>query len=91
MEPEMIFRTVAIVIAAALLLSNFDYSWAVNWTKNLLKKKDIVKPAPESGKEVDFLDVVETWHTLKSQCKALELKEATEKLDEVFPLLNVEE
>lgn len=91
MEPEIMFRTVAILIAAGLLLTNFDYSWATGWVKSLLKKRDVVKPSPEEPSSVNFLDVVETWHRLKSQCKALDLKEATEKLDEVFPLLNVEE
>ena len=83
----MIFRTVAIVIAAGLLVSNFNYSPAIAWVKNVFKNKPVVNPKIS----VDFLDVVGSWHTLKSQCKELELTEASEKLDEVFPLLNEEE
>jgi hypothetical protein len=87
MEPEMIFRTVAIVIAAGLLISNFNYVPNMSWLTNLFKKTSVVNPKSS----VDFLDVVGSWHTLKSQCKELELTEASEKLDEVFPLLNEEE
>ena len=86
MEPEMIFRTIAILIAAVLLVSNFNYGPAIAWVKNLFKKTPEVNPKSS----VNFLDVVGSWHTLKSQCKQLELTEASEKLDEVFPLLNEE-
>jgi len=87
MEPEMIFRTIAILVAAGLLVSNFNYSPAIAWIKNLFKRTPVINPKSS----VDFLDVVGSWHTLKSQCKELELREASEKLDEVFPLLNEEE
>lgn len=87
MELEMIFRTVAILIAAGLLASNFNYAPVTAWVKNLFKKTPVVNPKSS----VDFLDVVGSWHTLKSQCKELELTEASDKLDEVFPLLNEEE
>ena len=87
MEPEMIFRTIAILVAAGLLVSNFNYSPAIAWIKNLFKRTPVINPKSS----VDFLDVVGSWHTLKSQCKELELTDAAEKLDEVFPLLNEEE
>lgn len=87
MEPEMIFRTTAILIAAGLLASNFNYSPVITWVKNLFKKTPVVSPKSS----VEFLDVVGSWHTLKSQCKELGLTEASDKLDEVFPLLNTEE
>jgi len=87
MEPEMIFRTIAILIAAGLLVSNFNYSPTIAWIKNLFKRTPVINPKSS----VNFLDVVGSWHTLKSQCKELELTEASEKLDEVFPLLNEEE
>jgi hypothetical protein len=87
MEPEMIFRTIAILIAAVLLVSNFNYGPAIAWVKNLFKRTPVTNPKSS----VDFLDVVGSWHTLKSQCKELSLTEASDKLDEVFPLLNEEE
>jgi len=91
MEPELIFRTIAIIIAAGLLLSNFDHKPALSWIANIFKRNAPVVPSINNKKDVDFLDVVESWHTLKNQCKVLELNEATHKLDEVFPLLNTEE
>lgn len=46
-------------------------------------------PVPEPVcEEVTFLQIVDSWHTLRSQCEAYGLTEAVEKIDEVFPLLN---
>lgn len=87
METEMVLRVLAIIIAAGLFASNFNYTPTLTWIKSLFKKT----PVTPNKNEVDFLDVVQSWHTLKNQCKVLELNEATEKLDEVFPLLNTEE
>jgi hypothetical protein len=89
METEMMLRLIAIVVASGLLLSSFDYSLVTSYVKNLFKRTPRVAPA--TNKEVEFLDVVESWHTLKNQCKELGLEAALEKLDEVFPLLNMEE
>lgn len=85
----MLLRVVAIVIAGAILLSNFDYSAAITYLKSFLKwkKTDLTNVK----KEVSFLEIVETWHKLRNQCEAYELEEAVAKIDEVFPLLNVEE
>lgn len=89
MESEMLLRVVAVVIAGAILLSNFDYSSAISYIKSLFVWK---KPNfPEVKKEVSFLEIVATWHKLRNQCEAYELEEAVAKIDEVFPLLNVEE
>lgn len=91
METEMILRLVAITIAAALLLSNFDYSPVLSYVKNFLKRRKPEVIVVDNEETTDFLDVVESWNTLRNQCKELELVSALEKLDEVFPLLNVEE
>ena len=45
----------------------------------------------EISESVSFLTIVESWHVLRSQCEEYGLKEAVEKVDEVFPLLNTEE
>ena len=89
METEMMLRLVAIVVAGGLLLSNFDYSSVISYIKNWFTRKPVVTPVVED--EVGFLDVVESWNTLRNQCRELGLDTALEKLDEVFPLLNVEE
>lgn len=86
MEIETLLRVAAVVIAGGLLVSNFNYLSIVNYMQKVFSKKPQVK----IDKEVQFLDVVESWHVLKSQCIELDLTQAVEKLDEVFPLLNVE-
>jgi len=90
METETVLRVVAVVLAAVLLLSNFDYSGMLNYVKSIFKRKP--KPAPVPVKEeVSFLEIVESWHVLRHQCEVYGLKEAVEKIDEVFPLLNTED
>ena len=89
METEMLLRIMAVVIAGAILLSNFDYSSAISYAKSFFKW---TKPNPPNvKKEVSFLEVVETWHKLRNQCESYGLEEAIKKIDEVFPLLNMED
>lgn len=89
METEMLLRVVAVVIAGAILLSNFDYSSAISYIKSFFRWK---KPDfPNVKKEVSFLEIVATWHKLRNQCEQYGLNEAVEKVDEVFPLLNMED
>jgi len=91
MEIEVMIRIAAISLAAALLLSNVNYSAALTWMLSNLSLYKFRKKTTKTEVKVNFLDVVESWHVLKYQCKTLDLKEAADKLDEVFPLLNVEE
>ena len=96
METEMLLRIGAISIAITLLFVNFDVLSSVkNFFKSLktpvAPKTVAITTVTPSKQEVSFLDVVDSWHTLKNQCKALRLDLAIDKLDEVFPLLNVEE
>lgn len=96
METEMLLRIGAISIAITLLFVNFDVLSSV---KNFFKflqtsvtpKATTITTVVPAKQEVSFLDVVDSWHTLKNQCKALQLDLAIDKLDEVFPLLNMEE
>ena len=87
MEVELLLRITAIVIAGGLLAQVIN--WSDIWTniKSRFKRKE--KEAVEE--EVDFLEIVGLWHTLKDKCTLYGLEEAVEKLDEVFPLLNSEE
>ena len=90
MEPEIMIRYAALIIAAFILVSNVDFSSKIQYIKNLIPKR---KPkTPEDDKvTVNFLEIVDLWHQLKESCDAYGLKEASNKLDEVFPLLNAEE
>jgi len=91
MDIEMYLRIGAIAIASIILLStvNVNVSPLLEKIKSLFKRK-IVTPIPE-GKDVSFLEIVETWHKLRIQCEVYGLSDAVEKIDEVFPLLNTED
>jgi hypothetical protein len=41
-----------------------------------------------ANKEEGFLEIVSLWYQLKNKCDEHNLTVASEKLDEVFPLLN---
>jgi len=88
MDNESLFRMVAIILAAGILATSWDFSWL---THKLGKIGDIRMPSWGKKKEISFIQVVESWHTLKNQCETLKLTEAIHKIDEVFPLLNTEE
>jgi hypothetical protein len=90
MDTETLLRVIAVTLAAVLLISNFDYSGIVNYIKSIFKRTPKPAPAPEA-ENVSFLETVESWHVLRHNCEINGLKEAVEKVDEVFPLLNTED
>jgi hypothetical protein len=90
MELEVLLRIAAVGLAGALLLSTVDYKSA--WIKIKTWFKRTPKPEVEVKKEeTSFLEIVESWHTLRQQCDIYGLNDAVEKIDEVFPLLNSED
>lgn len=52
-------------------------------------KTDTIPPA--SVGEENFLHIISLWYQLKECCDKCNLKVASDKLDEVFPLLNLNE
>lgn len=88
METETLLRFLAVIMAGGLLLSSIDYSPVLTYIKGLFKRTPVDNNKEE---EVDFLEIVGLWHKLKDKCEVYGLDQAVEKLDEVFPLLNVEE
>jgi hypothetical protein len=46
------------------------------------------KNVNQTDKQKDFLEIVSLWYQLKERCDKFELHVASQKLDEVFPLLN---
>lgn len=46
-----------------------------------------VQPAPSIDDSGELVDVVKKWDDLKDTCEGLGLKEAVDKLNEIFPLL----
>tara|TARA_B100001559_G_C16335660_1_gene545621 strand:+ start:475 stop:747 length:273 start_codon:yes stop_codon:yes gene_type:complete len=90
MEPEVMIRYVALIIAALILVSNVDFISKIQYIKSLIPKRTPKIPE-DNTVSVNFLEIVDLWHQLKESCDSYGLKEATNKLDEVFPLLNAEE
>lgn len=92
MEPELMLRFAAVIVAAALLFTNFDLSSRIDYIKSLFKRKPKPAPTPtEKDYSVSFLEMVDLWYSLKYRCELHGLHLATDKLDEVFPLLNMED
>jgi|688.fasta_scaffold190962_2 hypothetical protein len=56
-----------------------------------LFKKTKVENAPVSVGEENFLHIISLWYQLKECCDKCKLSVASDKLDEVFPLLNLNE
>lgn len=90
MEVEMLLRIAAVLIAGGMLLSNFNFSIQsiYKYIISLIKREKKVKPI--NSNMVSFLDIIASWHVLKNQCETYGLIDAVKKIDEVFPLLNVE-
>ena len=93
MDIETVLRVSAIVVAGAILLSTVNFSSVfgkvIGWVKWPFTRT--VKPVVVTEDEVEFLEIVDLWYKLKDSCDKYGLKAATEKLGEVFPLLNEEE
>ena len=87
---EFILKGVAVVVAVGLLLGSIDFSYLL--AKLTIKDNENITP---DGKVVvkiredsQFLRTLELWYLLKKQCDDAGLSNASEKMDEVFPLLN---
>lgn len=77
----------SISIGVLILLSNFiDLPYLLSIL--VFKNRGTVVKNENNDKEKDFLQIVSLWYKLKEQCDQFNLKVASEKLDEVFPLLN---
>lgn len=77
-----------IIIGLLIVLSSLvDFQNLIS--KLIFSKKSAVeKKESQSTKESDFLEIVSLWYQLKNKCDQFNLKIASDKLDEVFPLLN---
>lgn len=98
MEPEVTLRWLAAAVAVILLLSNMNILSYFNWSSVkkwfTWKKKPVPLVDDDQIDEVTdkpFLEIVDLWYSLKGKCIDEGLDQAVEKLDEVFPLFNVED
>jgi hypothetical protein len=89
MDNETILRICAVLIAGILLFVNLKSVSIITYVKSLFSHKPIINV--DTAKNISFIQVIESWHTLREQCESYGLKEAVKKIDEVFPLLNVEQ
>lgn len=75
----------SIGLGVLLLLSNYvDIPYLVS--KLLFSNTN--KNNDQNDKQQDFLEIIGLWYQLKERCDKFNLHIASEKLDEVFPLLN---
>jgi len=82
----LIYGLLAVGVLA--ILSNFfDAKWII--AKLFAKKvKPLAVSSDSNNKESNFLHIISLWYQLKEQCDRCKLSIASDKLDEVFPLLN---
>lgn len=72
-----------LIIGVLTILSNFfDPKLIVSALFKTSKKNTTI------DRESDFLNLVSLWYQLKESCEKCGLTVASDKLDEVFPLLN---
>jgi len=77
----------SIGLGLLLLMTNFiDFSYLIS--KLFFKNNNTVPNQNSSDKQKEFLEIVSLWYQLKAKCDNFHLDVASQKLDEVFPLLN---
>lgn len=76
----------SIGLGISILLTNFiDFPYLIS---KLLFRDNSTPEAYTPNKQKDFLQIVDLWYQLKDRCDKFKLHVASQKLDEVFPLLN---
>ena len=76
-----------IILGVLIFASNFiDVPYLVS--KLFSRAKVKMNTVETEKKEEGFLEIVSLWYQLKTKCDQYHLKVASDKLDEVFPLLN---
>lgn len=77
------WKIALLIVAMFILASNFvDIQYLISRLFSRSKVKLV------ANKEEGFLEIVSLWYQLKNKCDEHKLTVASEKLDEVFPLLN---
>lgn len=77
-----------VVVGSLLILSNLVDMQNLISKLIFRKKNTIVNTINSTNKQSDFLEIISLWYQLKNRCDQFNLKVASDKLDEVFPLLN---
>lgn len=86
-------QTIIILLAIVLILSGIDFKKLYNYisTKqnaNPSEQTDYISQNEDASiDKPDLVDVVSQWEQFKNTCELLELKDAVQKLDDIFPML----
>jgi hypothetical protein len=78
-----------VVVGVLFILSNLVNAKYV--ISSLFKKTKVNTTPSTSVDEENFLHIISLWYQLKERCDKCSLTVASDKLDEVFPLLNLNE
>jgi len=68
-------------IGILIVLTSIDFSYI----KNAITTSAPAKPLPVTNDEL--VSIVQKWQALKTSCEKNKLTEASNKLDEIFPML----
>jgi hypothetical protein len=80
---DLYVKIALVSVGLLIVLLNFvDISSIVSKLLFRNKPQQVVK------QQEGFLEIVSLWYQLKNKCEQFKLNVASEKLDEVFPLLN---
>lgn len=75
----------SIGLGILILLTNLiDFSY---WISKIFFT-NTERQVKKTSKQSDFIEIVRLWYELKESCDRFNLTVASQKLDEVFPLLN---
>lgn len=86
---ELYIKIGLLAVGVLAILSNFvNVSSIVSRLVFSKKKQPVIVNADDESTEKDFLEIVSLWYQLKHKCDQFKLEVASNKLDEVFPLLN---
>lgn len=90
MTTELILRISAVVIGATILLTSvLNIESIISWILGLFEKEAAPEaPVAEDDEDAQFLNIVNLWHQLRSECDDYGLPKAVVAIDKVFPLLN---
>jgi len=81
-------QLIIIAIGALLVITSIDLSQFKSYLKNssVPVPKEPVKPIDPPAED-GLVSIVQKWKSLKEICEKNNLKEASAKLDEIFPML----
>jgi hypothetical protein len=82
-----LWQMVLLCLGLLILSTNFiDIPYLISKLVSKSKTRELIEK--DENKQEGFLEIVSLWYQLKNKCDEHNLDVASDKLDEVFPLLN---